>query len=181
MLLAGIGVSLLTYVSYVSIEASVYQRTARAALVVMASEPAASVPAPRQHGDVLGEIVNARIGLRAVITEGTSDDVLRHAVGHVPGTAGPGDSGNSALAGHRDGLFRPLRHIEVGDILSVMVPGGQIDYQVEWTRVVRPDEVWVMGPATGRTLTLITCHPFSFIGAAPDRFIVRARERVLPT
>jgi sortase A len=58
-----------------------------------------------------------------------------------------------------------------------MVRGVETQYQVEWTRVVAPNEVWVLGPTNGRALTLITCHPFSFIGSAPNRFIVRARER----
>jgi sortase A len=90
----------------------------------------------------------------------------------------PGDEGNAALAGHRDGLFRPLQHIEVGDIVTVSVGGRQVDYAVEWTRIVAPGDVWVMGPTSGRALTLITCYPFTFIGSAPQRFIVRAREIV---
>jgi len=81
------------------------------------------------------------------------------------------------LAAHRDTWFRPLRHIRVGDVITVAAAGGTVDYAVEWTAVVPPEALGVLDPTDGRTLTLITCHPFSFVGAAPDRFIVRARAR----
>jgi len=34
----------------------------------------------------------------------------------------------------------------------------------------------VLQPTSERTLTLITCYPFFYVGSAPDRFIVQARE-----
>jgi len=49
-------------------------------------------------------------------------------------------------------------------------------YEVDSTRVVSPREWRVLGASTGRDLTLITCFPFSYVGPAPDRFIVHARE-----
>jgi sortase A len=174
------GVGLLGYVAYATLEASAYQREARAQLVVEAREGGPRLVARRQ-GDLIGEITSDRIGLRAVMTEGDSESVLRHAIGHVPDTVMPGDEGNAALAGHRDGLFRPLQHIEVGDIVTISVGGRQVDYAVEWTRIVMPTDVWVMGPTSGRALTLITCYPFTFVGSAPLRFIVRAREVFQPS
>jgi sortase A len=42
---------------------------------------------------------------------------------------------------------------------------------------VGADDIAVLHPSESEILTLITCHPFYFVGSAPDRFIVRA-ERV---
>jgi sortase A len=175
--LVGGGVCLLAYIGYVRVDARVYQQASEARLIV-ASHAVEVAHAVRHEGDLLGEITNDRIGLRAVISEGESEGVLRRAAGHVPSTAAPGETGNVALAGHRDGLFRPLREIRVGDVLAVTTHGTAIHYTVEWTRVVTPTDVWVLGPVSGHVLTLITCYPFAFIGSAPDRFIVRAREVV---
>ena len=168
------GVGALAYVAYAVVDAQAYQTRARARLVVEASLPM-PVARVRQEGDPLGEIYSARIGLHAVIAEGESAAVLRRAVGHVTGTRLPGEVGNVVLAAHRDTFFRPLRNIRVGDIITVTDGGGAVHYEVEWTAVVPPDALSVLDPTEDRTLTLITCHPFSLVGEAPDRFVVRAR------
>lgn len=172
---AAIGVGALAYVALVVVDARVYEAQARARLAVFSVPPPA--PHPRREGDLLGEIHSTRIGLRAVIAEGDSPAVLRRAVGHVADTAAPGEPGNIALAAHRDTLFRPLRHVRVGDVVTVTTGGREVHYEVEWTAVVAPDALEVLEPTEGHALTLITCHPFSFVGPAPNRFVVRARAR----
>ena len=122
----------------------------------------------------LGKIEIPRIHISAMVTEGTSARVLRMAVGHIPGTALPGQAGNVALAGHRDTFFRRLGDLKTGDVIKVTTPRGQYLYGVRFTSIVAPDEIWVLNPSTGQTLTLVTCYPFYFVGAAPKRFIVRA-------
>jgi sortase A len=84
------------------------------------------------------------------------------------------------LAGHRDTFFRPLKDVRVGDRIMLATRDGEFEYLVESTAVVPPSSVEVLEPTGGRTLTLITCYPFSYLGAAPDRFIVRARDTRLP-
>ena len=42
--------------------------------------------------------------------------------------------------------------------------------------VHRPEDVWVLDPTTSPALTLVTCYPFTYVGAAPNRFIVRAEQ-----
>ena len=88
----------------------------------------------------------------------------------------PGESGNIALAAHRDTFFRPLRRIQHGDIVTVDIPGQQFRYEVESTQIVSPDESRVLQASTRRELTLITCFPFAYVGRAPNRFVVRAHE-----
>jgi len=81
-----------------------------------------------------------------------------------------------ALAAHRDGLFRPLRKVHAGDQIYVQTRERRFEYQVEWTRVVAPTATEVIEPTQEPSLTLVTCFPFYYVGDAPKRFIVRARE-----
>jgi hypothetical protein len=69
-----------------------------------------------------------------------------------------------------------LRDVRPGDSIIFRMPDREFQYQVEWTAVVPPTEVRVIQPTTEPALTLVTCFPFSYIGAAPERFVVRARN-----
>lgn len=135
-----------------------------------------SAPAERlTEGESLGDVAIPRIGLHAVIAEGVTEDVLARSVGHVATTPLPGHPGNAALAGHRDSFFRPLRLVRVGDEVIIRTTDGTTRYLVEWVDIVPPDTLWVLEPTEDDTLTLITGFPFSFVGPAPARFVVRAR------
>jgi sortase A len=132
------------------------------------------------EGHPLGEIQIPRLGLSAIVVQGDSDEILGHAVGHLAETALPGESGNVVLAGHRDTFFRPLKRMQVGDVIMLKTGGGDFTYLVESTAVVPPSDLRVIQPTGRRTLTLITCFPFAYVGSAPDRFMVRAREADAP-
>jgi sortase A len=115
-----------------------------------------------------------KIRLEVAVLPGTDDRTLDRAVGYIDGTAAPGADGNVGLAGHRDGFFRGLKDIAVGDVIEIETAGRKDLYRIERTWVVTPDDVSVLDPTPTRTLTLVTCYPFYFIGSAPLRFIVRA-------
>jgi sortase A len=125
-------------------------------------------------GEAVGEIAIPRLALRAVILQGDSSQVLRRGVGHLPYTPLPGELGNVGLAGHRDSFFRPLRRIRRGDMIALRTLKGEFRYLVESTRVVSAADIEVLAPTDKRELTLITCFPFNYVGAAPDRFIVHS-------
>jgi sortase A len=140
---------------------------------------AANAPAPGRRlslatGAVVGRVEIPRVGVSAIVREGDDTRTLRGAVGHIPGTAFPGDRGNAALAGHRDTFFRGLRDIRKGDDILLSTSAGDVHYVVRNTRVVEPTDVSVLTPTSQSTLTLVTCYPFNYIGAAPRRFIVQA-------
>ena len=138
-----------------------------------------SMLAPDADPLVLGRIEIPRIGVSAIVREGDDDSTLAVAVGHIPGTARPGDRGNMALAGHRDSFFRALRHIQVADVIHVRALGRGYEYRVDSTEVVRAEETRVLDPTGDAVLTLVTCYPFEWVGHAPNRFIVRARLSLL--
>lgn len=124
----------------------------------------------------LGRIEVRRIGLTAMIVEGTDTKALRRAVGHVTGTALPGEQGNIAIAGHRDTFFRALRNIRTNDEITLTTLNGTYTYQVDYTRVVGPDDTEVISASAYPVLTLVTCYPFYYVGPAPERFVVRAHK-----
>lgn len=131
---------------------------------------------PLEIGEPLGRLEIPRLGLEVMVAEGTRGSVLRRGAGHLPDTPLPGDTGNVAVAGHRDRHFRPLKDVAPGDEVLLTTPQGTFRYRVEWTRIVAPRDVEVLDPTDQPTLTLVTCYPFYFVGNAPDRFIVRAHQ-----
>ena len=134
-----------------------------------------SQPAPMLATRALiGRIDVPRLRLSAVAREGVDVRTLRGSVGHVPGTALPGEAGNAAFAAHRDTFFRPLAGIRKGDTVMVTTPDGTHRYTVFSTRVVEPSDVSVLRSGHLSQLTLVTCYPFDYVGSAPQRFIVQA-------
>jgi sortase A len=123
---------------------------------------------------VIGRLEIANIGLSVPVVANYDAASLVRGVGHVPGTAVPGGLGNFVLAGHRDTFFRPLRNIKAGMKIRIVTTGGAWSYAVDRTEIVTPAAVSVLDIGNVPELTLITCYPFDFIGAAPNRFIVHA-------
>jgi sortase A len=117
-----------------------------------------------------------RLRIRVPVFEGTGDLVLNRGVGWIAGTGWPGVAGNNnvGIAGHRDGFFRGLKDILVGDTLDLTTPALVSHYEVDEVEVVNPDDVGVLQPRGTPSLTLVTCYPFYFLGDAPKRFIVHA-------
>jgi sortase A len=187
-LLLVIGIVALGYYAYVSAEAALYQALEDRELdAILASAPAAA-PDPRAtilparmpvhkrpaQGASIGRIEIPRLGVSAIIRAGSDARTLRLAVGYIPGTALPGERGNTGLAAHRDTFFRRLRDIRTDDEIRIVTKEGTYRYEVDNTRIVQPKDVWVLNPTPEPALTLVTCYPFNYIGSAPERFIVRA-------
>jgi sortase A len=128
-------------------------------------------------GGLIGRMEIPSLGLSVIVEEGADEHTLRHAAGHIPGTAQPGQAGNVGISGHRDTFFRPLRKIRQNDLITLTTLLGEYRYRVVSTKIVDPSDVVVLDPSDAEVLTLVTCYPFYFVGPAPHRFIVRA-ERV---
>jgi sortase A len=141
------------------------------------SQPATGLQArkpPIENGGLIGRLVIPRLQLHAIVREGVGRDTLDLALGHIPGTALPGQTGNVGVAGHRDTLFRRLKDVRNGDLVQLQTLGGDYTYKVEATAIVEPKNIQVLNATGHPEITLVTCYPFDYVGAAPDRFIVRA-------
>jgi LPXTG-site transpeptidase (sortase) family protein len=131
---------------------------------------------PIQPNALLGRISIPRLHLSTTVREGTGADTLSLAAGHLRGTALPGGTGNVAVAAHRDTLFSGLGGIWKNDSIEFETLQGRYKYQVASFEVVSPTDVSVLKARSPSELTLITCYPFDYIGPAPQRFIVKARQ-----
>jgi sortase A len=183
-------VLLLGYCAFALVDAWIFQRREsrelerllrdrRAASEVTPQPASAASPkvAPAAvEGSLIGRIEIPRLLVSVVVVEGVDKTTLRRAVGHIPGTALPGQAGNVGLAGHRDTFFRPLKDLRIRDEIQLSTLKGIFKYQVESLRIVEPDNVGVLASSGENVLTLVTCYPFYFVGPAPKRWIVRARQ-----
>jgi len=197
-----VGILALSYCAFVRLDARLYQAyqtwrferglkgSQTSASSVEQLQPSPLPPAPAEAdcaraesfgidghtGSPLGRIEISTIGLTVMILEGTDGRTLRRAVGHIPGTALPGQQGNVAIAGHRDTFFRGLRNIHKGDEITLTTLDGSYRYRVDFTKVVEPEDIAVLDHSDDAILSLVTCYPFNFVGAAPKRFVVRAHR-----
>lgn len=131
---------------------------------------------PKVSGAVIGRLSVPRLHLSAMVREGVDRHTLLLAVGHIPATALPGQPGNVGVAGHRDSFFRRLKDLRTGDEIQFSTLSGDFKYVVESLIVVEPDNMAVLAPSTQNVLTMVTCYPFYYVGNAPKRFVVRARQ-----
>ncbi len=186
----------LGYVGFTLVEAKLYQASAKQALefqirvektsaviqpgVILPRviQPRIIQPRPAaKQGDVLGRIDIPRLGMSIAVLQGTNSRNLRLGAGHIEGTPLPGESGNSALAGHRDTFFRGLKNVRTNDEIRFQTATGLFRYAVDWVKIVEPDDITVLEPSSAESaLTLVTCYPFYFLGPAPRRFVVRAHR-----
>ena len=140
----------------------------------IATGHSAELPSPAKMS-AAARLEIPRIGVSAMVLEGTGSRTLQVGLGHVPGTSWPGQPGNVAIAGHRDTFFRPLRRIEKNDVISLETTRRTYHYSVSSFEVVDPHDVEALNFHRQNELTLITCYPFAYIGRAPKRFVVHAR------
>ena len=114
------------------------------------------------------------IDLEVPVFDGTDEATLNRAVGRISGTARPGETGNLGIAGHRDGFFRGLKDVSIGDTIDLQMLTGADRYVISEITITTPSDVAVLDPTEEPSLTLVTCYPFYFVGSAPKRYIVRA-------
>src|SRR5690625_1681870 len=128
-----------------------------------------------QTGEAAGKLLIPQLDAELPIIEGTHEDELAQGVGHYAGTAYPFQNDQIVLSGHRDTVFRRMGELEIGDILTVEMEYGERSYEIVDTKIVDADDRTIIVPtAPDEVLTVTTCYPFTFIGSAPDRYIITA-------
>ncbi len=172
------------YLAYVFADRALWSHEANRLLSENALSPAAVAATNAVTGTVeavrkppfLARLEIPALDLTALVVDGIDELTLRRAVGRIPSSSRPGEPGDVALAGHRDTDFRSLQQLKRGDRVELATSEGKFAYEVEWIRIVAPERVDVLAPDASPTLTLVTCYPFRYVGRAPLRYVVRARE-----
>lgn len=122
----------------------------------------------------IGVLRVKNIHMEVPVFDGTSDRILNRGVGRIVGTTQIGQIGNTGIAGHRDGFFRGLKDVKLGDTVQLETTKSTQVYVIDSIKVVRPDDVSMLKNEPTPALTLVTCYPFYFVGSAPNRYIVHA-------
>jgi sortase A len=138
-------------------------------------QPAPEPPGPAEN-ELVGRLSIPRLRLTAMVREGDSEGTLSLALGHIPGTAFPWQSGNVGVAGHRDRIFRGLREIRKDDLIRFETSKGAYVYKVDETKIVKPTEVSVLAATPAPELTLVTCYPFYYVGSANPQSVLIANR-----
>ncbi|MOA13672.1 Sortase family protein [compost metagenome] len=128
-----------------------------------------------KEGEVIGEIRFPTLNKKVAILEGTESPELKKGAGHYIGSAAIGAIGNSVLAGHRDTVFRNLGELVAGDLIELESMDGTFTYEVTGSTIVDGNERGAIKLSDKAILTLITCYPFSYVGSAPDRYLLSAK------
>ncbi|RSD27638.1 class D sortase [Mesobacillus subterraneus] len=128
-------------------------------------------------GEAAGLLVIPKIKAELAIVEGTDPDDLEKGVGHYKGSYYPEENGQIVLSGHRDTVFRKAGELEIGDVLTMKMPYGEYTYEIVGTKIVSADDTSIITlQNTEEELVLTTCYPFSYVGDAPDRYIMYAKR-----
>ncbi|WP_458413563.1 class D sortase [Schinkia sp. CFF1] len=128
------------------------------------------------QGEAVGILAIPKLEAGLPIVEGTSDDDLEKGVGHFKGTAYPTEQDQIVLSGHRDTVFRRMGELKVGDIFIVKLPYGSFEYKIASTKIVDADDRTIIkSTAPNEELVVTTCYPFTYVGSAPDRYILTAK------
>ncbi len=114
-----------------------------------------------------------KLDLKVPVFNGTDEINLNRGAGRIKGTARVDSPGNLGIAAHRDGFFRVLKDIEIGDSIDMLTLKGKTEFVVSSITIVDPSDISVLAPTDGPTITLVTCYPFYFVGDAPKRYIVK--------
>jgi LPXTG-site transpeptidase (sortase) family protein len=149
------------------------------------AEPDTSLWAPGRIADyqaslsaelppVLGVLEVPSVSLAVPVYQTNSEMVMDRAAGIIDGMAYPHEQGNIGISGHRDGYFRVLKDVSVGDPIVLQTLEGEKHFRIEDIQVVEIDDTHLLQDTRDQTLTLVTCYPFYFVGHAPQRFIVTA-------
>lgn len=114
---------------------------------------------------------------RVAIKEGTTNDILRIAAGHMTNTEQIWDnSGTSAIAAHNDTFFKNIKDFEVGDKIIAYTRKGVFEYEVYINKIVEPTDLSVLDDIEGqKTLTLITCN---FSGSKRVIIMAKGGEKI---
>lgn len=126
-----------------------------------------------EYGQEFGDLVIASAGIDYPVFNGDSDEQLNKGIGHYFGSRYPGENGKVVLSGHRNTVLKDLGKAELGDKVILETTYGTYVYKVSNIRITKSSDKTITDAADGKeTLVLYTCYPFTFVGNAPQRYVV---------
>ena len=146
---------------------------AREAVASAHRESESNARIPPARGAPIARLLIPSASLDEIIVEGIGGAELNAGPGHIPGSPVPGDTGRSVISAHRDRHFRSLGKVMPGDTVITETTRGSTRWVVVSRRIL-PSHTRVSFAAPAPILTLTTCWPMGYFGAAPDRLVLEA-------
>ncbi len=125
-------------------------------------------------GDPIGTISIPSVDIEVTAYHGDSETEFRKGVGHYAGSFYPGQDGNILIAGHRNSFFRNFEYLEIGDTVNFETTYGRFTYTITEFKIIKGSDNSIAKDTTQEQLTMYTCYPFTYIGNAPERYVVIA-------
>jgi sortase A len=125
-------------------------------------------------GDKFGEIIIDKASINVPVFHGDREEQLLKGVGHYSGSRFPGEGGNIVMAGHRNSVFKGLKDVAKGDIITLNTTYGKYEYKISEIKIIKGNDNSIVQPLDSEKLTLYTCYPFNYVGNAPNRYVVIA-------
>lgn len=129
-------------------------------------------------GNHYAQLSCERIGLSGRVFYGDDNAALRRGIGQFAGTLFPGFGSPILLSAHNTTYFKPLRQIEVGDVIDFTTSYGFYKYEVTEIRVANKNDSSAYDlSAPEETLILYTCYPFEVLSyTKSERLFVYAKR-----
>jgi len=144
--------------------------------VLPGERPARTTHAASYRGPTpTGRIQIPRIGLNHLTYEGIELSTIDYGPSHWPGTAMPGQVGNTVFPGHRVTHSRPFYDLDllaIGDQIVFHMEKEDYTYEVTDHFVVNADDTWIADQTDTPTMTIFGCHPKH---SAKQRYVVKGK------
>jgi sortase A len=123
----------------------------------------------------VGKLSIASIDLSSVILKDADNESLAIGPAHIAASAWPGGDGNIVIAGHRDSFFRNLGRVKRGEVIELESMSSVQYFRVTEIQIADPEDIQWAENTADNVITLITCYPFTYVGPAPKRYVVRGK------
>lgn len=174
-----VGILILAYSGFIFLSSKLYEKQRLNEVKELVSDEIVHHPLEINYdfktGETIGLLYIPRLEREIPIIEGTDEEELAEGVGHYKGTGFPGENKQILLSGHRDTVFRDFGKLENGDEFHIKMENGTFIYEINDHEIVDAnDETVIDYNRKDEYLTVSTCYPFSYIGSAPDRYVLYA-------
>jgi sortase A len=129
-----------------------------------------------KYGEEYAELRISSADIVAPVYCGDNDQILLKGIGQFYGSRFPGEDGNTVLSGHRNSVFQNLGKVKIGEEVILETAYGKFIYEVVDIDIKDGRDQSIVQPKDEAVLTMYTCYPFDYIGNAPDRYVVTAKE-----
>lgn len=180
LLLVGLSLSHFAQASWIQIKASLAQQLLERAWQQTASTQMPVKAWPWADTWPIARLQMTDKNIDWLVLAGAHGEALAFGPGHLSGSAKPGDSGSTVIAGHNDTHFAFLQSVVLGEQLQLVNDRGERQaFAVTAIDIVDSEQTPLWLDPEGQQLLLVTCYPFDAVSSGGSlRYVVTAQRSV---